>query len=489
MKITNLAVLCAAAVFALCSCSDSIEVSVTDNVINPDYIGNGVEWDPYDEALSWGSEISEEDWQTIFERLDFMQPQYVRCMINSPFSYYDPETGKYDRERNAEYLLKLLGYCQDNGIMVVYGEYNPPKWSMKDSREWVRMSVSHLNWLVMEKGFDCIRHFIIFNEPDGNWASTNGDYKLWKKMAELFVSEMQKYEGLTDKVSLAGPDAVLNYRNPASEFGTEGWVANAAADLDGHIGLYDIHAYPGQHYVRSGKFAEDMQKIRALVPEGKQIIFGEAGYKYHNPEDAALQAEYDRRVEGHPFTKGSDCNMLVYDYFYALDMPLFLMEVMNNGFSGAAAWMLDDAMHSNGDSGKTEDIKIWGMWNILGSEVFNDPSQEEIRPWYYTWSMMCKYFPAGTDILEVAGNLPEGIHCTAGKTEHGNYSAAFVNLSDNDSNIRLALPDGAGKGYYLYTFRDSQNGPELEGPVPATVRNGKVAVELPAQSFAIVTRL
>ena len=181
--------------------------------------------------------------------------------------------------------------------------------------------------------------------------------------------------------------------------------------------------------------------------------------------------------------------MLVYDYFYALDMPLFLMEVMNNGFSGAAAWMLDDAMHSNGDSGKTEDIKIWGMWNILGSEVFNDPSQEEIRPWYYTWSMMCKYFPAGTDILEVAGNLPEGIHCTAGKTEHGNYSAAFVNLSDNDSNIRLALPDGAGKGYYLYTFRDSQNGPELEGPVPATVRNGKVAVELPAQSFAIVTRL
>ena len=181
--------------------------------------------------------------------------------------------------------------------------------------------------------------------------------------------------------------------------------------------------------------------------------------------------------------------MLVYDYFYALDMPLFLMEVMNNGFSGAAAWMLDDAMHSNGDSGKTEDIKIWGMWNILGSEVFNDPSQEEIRPWYYTWSMMCKYFPAGTDILEVAGNLPEGIHCTAGKTAQGNYSAAFVNLSDNDSKIRLALPDDAGKGYYLYTFRDSQNGPELEGPVPAAIRNGKVAVELPAQSFAIVTRL
>lgn len=46
---------------------------------------------------------------------------------------------------------------------------------------------------------------------------------------------------------------------------------------------------------------------------------------------------------------------------------------MNGGYSGIAAWMLDDAMHSSGDSGKTEDIKLWGMWNILGEEVFDDP--------------------------------------------------------------------------------------------------------------------
>lgn len=100
--------------------------------------------------------------------------------------------------------------------------------------------------------------------------------------------------------------------------------------------------------------------------------------------------------------------MLCYDYFYGLDIPLLAMEVMNNGLSGVAAWMLDDAMHSNGDSGRTEDVKIWGMWNILGEEVFGDASQEELRPWYYTWSLMCRHFPAGVRRPRLRGPAARG---------------------------------------------------------------------------------
>lgn len=129
-----------------------------------------------------------------------------------------------------------------------------------------------------------------------------------------------------------------------------------------------------------------MAKYKRHIPEGKKILLGEAGYKYWREADSVLMAEYNRRVVGHPYTKGSDCNMLVYDYFYGLDMPLLCMDVMNGGYSGMAVWMLDDAMHSNGDSGKTEDIKLWGMWNSLGKEVFGKPEEENIRPWYYTWA-------------------------------------------------------------------------------------------------------
>ena len=129
-------------------CSRPVTITVTEQIINPNYLGNGVEWDPYDEAISWGGALTDAQWDTLYRRLDFMQPQYVRCMINSPFTYYTG-TG-YDDGRNADALLKLLSYCQRNDVMVVYGEYNPPTWEMKGSQEWVQASVKHLNWLVEE---------------------------------------------------------------------------------------------------------------------------------------------------------------------------------------------------------------------------------------------------------------------------------------------------------------------------------------------------
>ncbi|MGM9764214.1 MAG: hypothetical protein ACI3ZQ_09370 [Candidatus Cryptobacteroides sp.] len=472
-----------------CNSGDSIRLTVTGQVINEDIVGNGVEWDPYDEALCWGAQVSDDDWQKLFDRLDFMRPQYVRCMINSPFTYYDANTGKYDRERNSENIIKLLGYCQRNGIMVIFGEYNPPAWTMKSDPEWVEMSMDYLNWLVTGQGFDCIKHFVTFNEPDGSWASTDGDYELWKSMTLRFADEMKKYPELASKVTVAGPDAVLNYHNGASQYDTEGWVAQTAAELDEVTGLYDIHAYPGQDYVRSGRFAEDIAEIRSLVPQGKKIVFGEAGYKYNDPEDAALKAEYDKRVEGHPYTKGSDCNMLVYDRFYALDMPLFLIDIMNGGFSGAAAWMLDDAMHSNGDSGKTEDVKIWGMWNILGEEVFGDALQEEVRPWYWTWSMMCRSFPAGSDIVRIEGSFPAGIRAAAAVTEDGRQSVAFVNFSDKTRTIALDLEKELVNASYIVYRENPENEDNALETVHDNINGRQVSVTLPAGSFGILTEV
>lgn len=64
-----------------------VEITVLKDTVSHNYLGNGVEWDPYDEAESWGHSVSEDDWNKLFKRLDFMKPQYVRCMINSPYRY------------------------------------------------------------------------------------------------------------------------------------------------------------------------------------------------------------------------------------------------------------------------------------------------------------------------------------------------------------------------------------------------------------------
>lgn len=467
------------------------QVAVLPEVINPAYIGNGVEWDPYDEVEAWGAPMTDGQWQQLEERLDFMRPQYVRCMINSPYRYYNAQTGSYERDRNNGNILRLLSYCQRHHITVVYGEYNPPTWEMKASQQWVTMAVDYLNFLVQEQGFTCIKHFVIFNEPDGNWASTDGNFSLWLQMLERFHSEMAKHKGLLDKVSLAGPDVVVGYRNPSAPFDALGWLRASAQNANDKIGLYDIHAYPGQQYVRSGRAAKDLKAYRAEVPQGKQIVLGEAGYKYQNGEDTLLWREYQKRAKACPFTEGSDCNMLVYDYFYGVDMALLAAEVMNAGFSGVAAWMLDDAMHTNGDSGKPRDLKIWGMWNSKGADLFADPSQEELRPWFYTWSLMCRYFPNGCNVLgiEMPKQLPL-LRCVAA-TSQGKLSVCLINLGTEESKLSLKLPQAVNHAR-LYRYCENDRPVDKQGfPVPAKtdISGRQIKLTLPPLSVMLLTEL
>jgi hypothetical protein len=473
-----------------CSLQDVVKVTVFPEVVHAGYIGNGVEWDPYDEAESWGGSISDKDWQTLFKRLDYMKPQYVRCMINSSYRYYDSAKGTYNKERHIDSISRLLQYCTERGIVVMYGEYNPPTWDMKQDQRWIDMSVDYLNHLVNNLGFSCIKYFVIFNEPDGNWASTNGNYELWKKMLLRFHQKMRTYPGLTEKVQLAGPDVVADYKNGASAYDSEGWVKQTVHDVDSIVGVYDIHAYPGQNEVRTGRYSAILARYKQHIPDGKKIVLGEAGYKYWRDADSLLMAEYNRRVVGHPFTKGSDCNMLCYDYFYGLDIPLLATEVMNGGYAGMAVWMLDDAMHSSGDSGKPEDIKIWGMWNILGKEVFNRPEEEKIRPYFYTWSLMCRYFPAGTDVLRsVIATHDKDVYAVVGMHQ-GQMTVALVNIGSKDRVVKLMLPQPM-KSASIYLYEENLQLKDADGfPVPhqsGVHLNGVYQTTLKAQSFCLIT--
>ena len=153
--------------------------------------------------------------------------------------------------------------------------------------------------------------------------------------------------------------------------------------------------------------------------------------------------------------------------------------------------MLDDAMHSSGDSGKTEDIKLWGMWNILGEEVFDDPSQEEIRPWYYTWSLMCRYFPTGSNILKTTLDRTKGVYAAAGEYQ-GKYVFAAVNIGDEDRSLDISLP-AALENVSLYVYEEGNRQTNNEGhPVPVQTGltvDGTYQTILKAQSFILLTNI
>jgi hypothetical protein len=297
-----------------------------------------------------------------------------------------------------------------------------------------------------------------------------------------FQAEMDRHPGLSEKVSLAGPDVVVEYHNPASAYDAPGWLEATARDLDSLVGIYDIHAYPGQHQVRSGAFADLLKSYQ--VPEGKKLILGEAGYKYWRQEDSLLQAENDRRAALHPFTKGTDSQLLCGDFFYGLDLAILATDVMNAGLSGMAVWMLDDAMHASGAG--TKDMKIWGFWNILGEELFGDASLETPKPSFYAWSLMCRHFPRGCDILKVQVPEKEGLRMAAARS--GDRSTlAVVNFSDTDCPLEVDLPLSDGLRYEYVEGACPVDADGLPIPVATGLSGKRHRVTVPAGSLVLLT--
>ncbi len=415
-----------AALFCLGSCglrqdkAFSCKAVVTvcaDSLVSTDYIGNGVQWDPYESDYGSGNvEISEADWKKIYDRLDFMKPAFMRVMANT-----------YDAVDNGT-IYGILDYCQSRGVTVMFGDWGR---GLVDSKKAVINPVNIdkaaelVRHLVVEKGYDCIKYYNFINEPNGDWSSADGNYELWAEGMKCLRGSLER-KGLAEKVPLVAPDVAI------WDAGAAWWVSRAAEDMGEAVGLYDIHTYPSKCTVNSGEYGEIIRAYRENVPEGKKIVMGEIGFKFVEEADSLYQKENRRRIGEYANASVHDSQMFVYDYMYGTDMADALFQTVNEGYSGCVAWMLDDAMHSNEAKDR---LKIWGMWNIFGDEIFG-AEQENVRPWYYAWSLLCRYFPAGSDFYAVEVEGCPSVKAVCG-CSNGARTIAFVNVSDENAKVAV----------------------------------------------------
>ncbi|GAF01473.1 hypothetical protein [Saccharicrinis fermentans] len=407
-------------------------INITSEVISTDYVGNGAQWGGYESTQDWiGSEtLSDEDWNTLYQRIDFMRPPFLRIMVNA--SSYISE-GVYNETANSSSLFKMLDYAQSRDIEIAYGEWGHhySNNNLQDiDLDWISQSVKFLNFLVNEKGYSCIKTVNIINEPNGEWSSAKGDYTAWKNAQSAYLAEMDKYSGLS-AVQLMGPDiAIFN-----SVSGID-WITNAHHDFDESIGLYDIHVYPKQLIVRNGDYTEMLKAYRDVVPNEKKIVLSEIGFKY-DEVDYELKEANDRAIANDPYA-GDDSNMMIYESFYGTDMADAIMQSMLAGFSGGLVWDMDDAMYvsPDGNNYNVDKMKRWGFWNILGEEHVGDAADEEIRPFFYPVSLLCRYFPAGTTIYNVEFANKKGVRAVMGEKD-GKYTIAIVNSHYVDYEVEL----------------------------------------------------
>ena len=489
-----------------CAAAESAEVVIDFNKpVNTNIIANGVQWSAYPHADSkeaeWGLLMTPSKWSRVYERLDFIKPGVVRVMDQAGWRYFKGlnPSGNPVLDFNTDEvkaLFNVLDYCQKNNIVVIFGEWGAPGFwgepgniDRADDPRWISMITRYLDFLINRKGYTCIKYYNLVNEPNGNWASTNGDWNQWKK-GLLMLNDSITSIGLKGKLQIAGPDAVVVYDNPASPYKGLEWVDETIKQLDSAIGIYDVHAYPDGESVRSGDFGKYYGNIYSKVKKtGKKLVLGELGLKY----SGALYLKNRALAEADPNASNDDSNMFIYEYFYGLDVADALIQAMNNGLEGAIAWDLDDAMHTQDDKGDKTKLKRWGMWNSLGTELCNKPEDENLRPWFYTWSLMCRFFPSGMNIASIL--IPAGcpLRVVAGFSENS-LSIALLNNSDIEQTISLK---GIGMSMVQqlskYLYIDGKRAVDEKGfPVAVGIIKSKSSAYslcVPAKSFILLTNL
>ena len=477
--------------------AEVVQISAEPNtIISTNFLGFGVQWSPY----PW-FDLSDAAWERCFQRLDFMRVPLVRVMTRA-YNYCDgfgadgQPIYAWDNNRMKK-MCRLLDYCQKRNVAVVIGEWDDPaspedradivsdklqtyKIGCTDPR-WAQLIGDFLEHMIKDKGYTCLKYYNLINEPNGDWSHCF-DFDKWKIAVNNLHTELQK-RGL-DTIQIIGPDAtgMADYH----------WLDRAVLGCNKIIGAYDVHEYIGHWDLESG-YAEKVlwlkrDYINRYDPNGrkKPFFMGEMGLSQRGPVEP----------QG-----GEDSHPKVYEHIYGVWMTDYSIQVARAGMQGGIAWDLDDAMHIfNYKDTKWPDIhktlfKKWGFWNSLAEEI-GHPADANLRPWFYTWSLMSRYFPPGCTIIRTRNGEVTGIRTLAASTGAGGFTFCVVNDSDTPREALLRAPAiGHPLDVRRYLYASDDRPVDGNGfPVPKeTIKQANLAqgipLVLPARSVVLLTTL
>lgn len=514
--------------------NDSTIYVDTDQIITKNFEGFGVQWDPSDLYT-----YTDEQWASFVEKASFLKPNMMRVMIHDADSYCIG----FDENNNPIYdwdsvfmqrLYKILDFAEDQEIPIMIGEWNSPKdrgnlsfdeygknleW---DSEEWSHMIVDVLEYLIENKGYTCIRYYNMLNEPQYRGGHSSETLDRWERAIRQLRKTMDESSNeFVRNIKIVGPDVYDNW---------DPWLDKTTKNLQDSIDLHEIHWYAPNEDVYSGKVERELTRLREKIekqdPEGKEKGFalGEMGV-------ISGRTNGDQQLRGR-------------DYQYGVEVFDMSIQAMRAGLKFGSGWGFEDSMHIqtndvvNIDGGKrfgpnaeTEEgrqykvhtptgdvridnnVKIWGFWNELGEEMaaqnkaagyeeLNNvrASDEQLRPWYYTWSMLCRYFPEGSQVLSVTNSEVDRLRASAAMLPKGNHKAdlsiAVVNSGNKEQKVTLNVPNANGtttlnQYFYFDGDRPMNNKGQLE--VYDTLENVDLSkgleVTMPANSCMIFTTL
>jgi hypothetical protein len=175
-----------------------------------------------------------------------------------------------------------------------------------------------------------------------------------------------------------------------------------------------------------------------------------------------------------------------------------MIQAIDAGLAGASAWDLDDALHSGGRYGE-KNLKRWGFWNSFGGQDGYPASDLRLRPWYYSWSVLARSFPAGSQALSAPSTVVPGLRLAAAKIPTaGGYdlSVAIVNDSDRSRSLSISVPSVRRRlTLQRYDYFAGDQPLDASGfPAPAQVMTGLrlssgLTIRLPSRGLVVLSSI
>ncbi|MCR5564382.1 MAG: hypothetical protein K6F59_01115 [Gammaproteobacteria bacterium] len=477
----------------LVSCNEKKDGIVFESkkVINDNFYGLGVEVGVYEDTgkLQRGAE------EKIYNSLDRLNPKLVRCMTNFDWlvkNFSDNKTpdnledDTWEYDFTNKYMLnayQILDYCETKNITVAFGIWNVIgnpneeediyhmiKNVTADPR-WAVMCGDLMEYLIVKKGYTCIKYFVNTNEPDysgakGSSKNAYNTYAIWEQGVKNVRAQFDKI-GLTN-LDIIGGDAT-------TKPGIEEYLTGVATNLKNEVKNYGVHLYISNYDIDNALLKERVADTYSMIKkldgnDSKKVIIWESGL-----------------LDGKNVQ--TDCNAYIANFSYGIRMADYTLQCMMSNVSGIVYWDLDDAMHFMYNEGGMT-AKEWGMFSTL-----NEASaiKQEYRPWYHSSSLLTNLFDRGCKVISANTEIENVrmIGSIDSDGQNGGYVVVNRGKTDLTKDFRMDASINNEK-LYIYIFSENQIKLDANGFVTYNYCiDGKISdytnITVPANSVVVVS--
>lgn len=410
-------------------------------------------------------------WKTTSERILAIRPSLVRLPVIRDWFNKDNEgnnlpIGTYNWDsKYMQAYFKIMDLYKEHDIKVMGGFWHVT-YNGEDEKDFystddcARLQADLIEYLFRTKGYDrIITSYAPTNEPLG----VGIPYNDWSTMVKKLHAELER-RGLPTDI-LSGADSWSD------------WIWKPAQYNAAELSAYDFHNYlndtPDDTYNQLYN-----RTIETTFANNKANI-----YKYDNTNKPIHVSEM--APIGVPFIDwpiaDAPAHCRIDTYEYALGFWDYGIQLARSGMASGLAWALDGL----------EQNKNAGMWNNAGTY-----GGMTLRPWYYTWQLMCRYFPRGAKILkmtELEGR--KDIRILGARIGDSDYSFVAINRRmDAQSQTRqVTFRIESDKPVYIYRFNRSNcgDGAALSLPYEVAAQNLStgITVDIPLEEGVFITTM